>query len=595
MKLSDVFTGRKNTDTVDRLQKASPSTSRTASINRQIRALVPGQTLHGEIVSRNGSEVQIRLSEDFVISARVDQNMNLEVGKNMTFEVKNNGSALTLSPLFANVATDVNVLKALDMAGLSVNQTSVSMTEQMMEAGLAVDRNSLQQMYREINAFPDAEISDIVNLHKLGLPVNEETVNQMVSYRNLTHQLVQGMETVMDALPNVVEELTVRGDLEGAVTLYRELVQLAEESLLPEEADFREALPTEAETSASTVSGTAEDTVSFSGTVLQENNVENGEALPKAEPGAGETEIPAGRGMALAEELQEAVQEQENAQALRHEVTEELRQVLSNLNLSPRERTMLQQQIDALAGEEGNPQKMLALIDRIGETAGRDLGGAKEALQSLFSQKGVQTFLLHTLRDSWLIRPREVSEPGKVEELYRRLDKQLKGLTHALESVGQKGSEAYRAASNMSQNVDFLHQLNQMYSYVQLPLRLQQGAAHGDLYVYSNRKNLAGKDGKVSALLHLDMEHLGPVEVYVALQNSKVNTRFFVKDDEMLDFLEAHMDLLTDRLKKRGYDYSFSMETRGEESHASQGGGLAPILEQEKGVVLTQYAFDVRT
>ena len=161
-----------------------------------------------------------------------------------------------------------------------------------------------------------------------------------------------------------------------------------------------------------------------------------------------------------------------------------------------------------------------------------------------------------------------------------------------MESVGQNGSEAYRAAANMSQNLDFLQQINQMYTYVQLPLRLQQGDAHGDLYVYTNKRNLAGKDGSVSALLHLDMEHLGPVDVYVAMQNSRVNTTFYVADDDMLDFLEAHMDILTDRLRKRGYDCSFSMETRGEKD---AGGGLGPILEQEKGMVLTRYAFDVRT
>ena len=173
-------------------------------INRQIRALVPGQTLRGEIVSRSGSDVQIRLADDTVLQAKVDQNMNLEVGKNMTFEVRNNGSALTLSPLFENMSADVNVLRALDMAGLPVNETTVDMTSQMMRAGLPVDRNSLQQVFRELAAFPRAEVSDVVNLHRLGLPVNDTNVDQMISYRNLTHQLLEGMETVFETLPEAM-------------------------------------------------------------------------------------------------------------------------------------------------------------------------------------------------------------------------------------------------------------------------------------------------------------------------------------------------------------------------------------------------------
>ena len=156
--------------------------------------------------------------------------------------------------------------------------------------------------------------------------------------------------------------------------------------------------------------------------------------------------------------------------------------------------------------------------------------------------------------------------------------------------------EAFRATASLSQNVDFLQQLNQMYSYVQLPLHLQQRDAHGDLYVYTNKKNLARKDGNVSALLHLDMENLGPVDVYVAMQNSKVSTKFYLRDDEMIDFMAAHMDILTERLRKRGYDCSYSMAVREEKtSGAATKGGLEPLLKQERGVMLSRYAFDVRT
>ena len=149
--------------------------------------------------------------------------------KNMTFEVKNNGTSLTLSPLFTNVSTDVNVLKALDMAGLPVNEASVNMTEQMMAAGMSVNRNYLLQVYREINNYPQAAISDIINLHKLQMTVNEANVNQMASYRNLTHQLVEGMDSVLEALPEVFDSMVENGDVSGAVRLYEELLSLIRE------------------------------------------------------------------------------------------------------------------------------------------------------------------------------------------------------------------------------------------------------------------------------------------------------------------------------------------------------------------------------
>jgi flagellar hook-length control protein FliK len=213
-------------------------------------------------------------------------------------------------------------------------------------------------------------------------------------------------------------------------------------------------------------------------------------------------------------------------------------------------------------------------------------------LENLLTDKSTQKILADGLSKLWTIQPQDVADSGKVEELYSRLDRQLKSLTQTLEQNGQTQSQTFRAASNMTQNLDFLQQINQAYTYVQLPLRLQQGDAHGDLYVYTNKRSLAAKDGQISALLHLDMEHLGPVDVYVAMQGEHVNTRFYVQDDEMLDFLEEHMDILTERLQKRGYDCNFAMQVRQE--NAEPESGLKGLLAEEPALPIAQYSFDVR-
>lgn len=220
--------------------------------------------------------------------------------------------------------------------------------------------------------------------------------------------------------------------------------------------------------------------------------------------------------------------------------------------------------------------------------------GGEHFMEKLFSGKNFRQLLTGQLKKLWTVSPREVAEPGGVEELYRRMDRQLKSLAQALENAGQTNSTAFKAASSMSQNIDFLQQVNQMYTYIQLPIRLQQREAHGELYVYSNKKKITSRDGKISALLHLDMDNLGPVDVYVAMQSSKVSTRFYLQDEDMIDFISGHMDMLTQRLRKRGYDCSFAMTVRGEAEEAVKG-GLEPILGREKGTALSHYAFDVRT
>lgn len=85
MKLTGWFTQDKIADN-NRIQ--IPDSENVEQANRQIRSLVPGQTLRGEIVSREGSNAQIRLLQDVLIDAKVDADIRLELGQNITFQVK---------------------------------------------------------------------------------------------------------------------------------------------------------------------------------------------------------------------------------------------------------------------------------------------------------------------------------------------------------------------------------------------------------------------------------------------------------------------------------------------------------------------------
>ena len=542
MKLTGWFSQDKIADN-SRVQ--TPNNANTEQVNRQIRALVPGQTLRGEVVSREGNNAQIRLLQDVLVDAKVDADIRLELGQNITFQVKNNGQTLNLSPLFTNMATEGTVLKALDMASLPVNENTVAMTKQLMDAGLPIDKNTLQQIWHESNAFPDAEILDLVNLHRVELPVTEENITQMASYRNLTHQLTAGIAETGESLTNMLQGLVESGDIEQAATIYSEVLELLAfedaagetvtgqqqtEGPLPEPGVDVTVTSEEAEQMPVQPSATAPEAVPGQKTIIEEPTETasgNGQTI-KENPGA--------------EKTQEAPQLQ-NLQKL-------LKQGLETKDIP--------------------------------------------LLRSILHNSKVAELPAKLLADRWSIQPEDVESPEKVEELYQKLGKQLKGLSNLLEENGQRGSSAYQNVTNLSQNVDFLQQINQTYAYIQLPLHLRQGEHKtGELFVYTNKKNLARKDGQVSALLHLDMEHLGPLDVYVTLKDTKVSTKFYVQNDTILDYLEANMDVLTERLQKRGYDCKCETTLRTELQQTAQ--AMAPLLKTEGSVPVAQYAFDVRT
>lgn len=542
MKLTGWFSQDKIADN-SRVQ--TPNNANTEQVNRQIRALVPGQTFRGEVVSREGNNAQIRLLQDVLVDAKVDADIRLELGQNITFQVKNNGQTLNLSPLFTNMATEGTVLKALDMASLPVNENTVAMTKQLMDAGLPIDKNTLQQIWHESNAFPDAEILDLVNLHKVELPVTEENITQMASYRNLTHQLTAGIAETGESLTNMLQGLVESGDIEQAATIYSEVLEL-----LAFEDAAGETVTGQRQTEGPLPEPGVDVTVTL----------EEAEQMP-VQPSATAPEAVPGQKTIIEEPTETAP---DNGQTIKENPGAEKTQEAPQL------------------------QNLQKLLKQGLETKDIPL------LRSILHNSKVAELPAKLLADRWSIKPEDVESPEKVEELYQKLGKQLKGLSNLLEENGQRGSSAYQNVTNLSQNVDFLQQINQTYAYIQLPLHLRQGEHKtGELFVYTNKKNLARKDGQVSALLHLDMEHLGPLDVYVALKDTKVSTKFYVQNDAILDYLEANMDVLTERLQKRGYDCKCETTLHTELQQTAQ--AMTPLLKTEGSVPVAQYAFDVRT
>lgn len=594
MMLSNLFSGVSGhvEDTAGKSSSASHS-ARAADAGGKLRSFVPGQMLRGEIVSGSGGEIQLKLSDDMILNARVDQNVHLETGQIVTFEVKSNGAALSLSPLFTNVSADVNVLKALDMAGLPVNETTVSMTEQLMKAGMSVSRSSLQQIFREINSFPECEPSDVITLHRLQLPVNEENVLQAVSYRNLEHQLLKGIADVLERLPEALDGLVQNGDDAGAEALFRQLAELfseedpvsfrlpeAEGQSLSEMPPADPASEQPSENAGQPVSGISSEQMSSG--ILSEDagQLSEAEALVHTKQDGAQT--PGERQFSL--EQEQTARDADDVE--KGALTEKLRGLTDEAGLTAEEREALAKQLKNPTAGGRELLEALSVLRRSSQGA--------SAVRRVFADSSVQKLLTEQLKEQWTLRPEELSQPGKVEELYRRMNRQLKSLLQTLESAGQGESGAAKAITGMTQNLDFMSQINQMYSYVQLPLRLRGSDAHGDLYVYTNRKRLSDADGKVSALLHLDMEHLGPLDVYLTLEAGRLSSKFTVADEEILDFLEAHMEILTERLEKRGYACSVSVTT-GTAQEKEEAGGLAPLLQQTGSVLLSHYAFDVRT
>ena len=169
MNLAGLFQyGNRNTKTRSTETGKVQHTSSNSQSSHVVRNLSTGQTIQGEVVGKNGNEVQIRVDKDVVITAKLDADMNVSVGQSMTFEVKNNaGSQIALRPLYENMTQDANVLKALEAAKLPTTNELVRMVSAMMERGMSIDKNTLMDMSKLVLTNPGTSPETLVMMKNL--------------------------------------------------------------------------------------------------------------------------------------------------------------------------------------------------------------------------------------------------------------------------------------------------------------------------------------------------------------------------------------------------------------------------------------------
>lgn len=215
--------------------------------------------------------------------------------------------------------------------------------------------------------------------------------------------------------------------------------------------------------------------------------------------------------------------------------------------------------------------------------------GLSERLEAL--QKEFTAQIKDRLSGEWTIRPESFADKEEVKNFYQKIKNQAGQMQEAFAAAGKAEMPAGQALQQMNQNLQFMENINQMFPYLQIPLKASMENAHGELYVYQKKKGKVSEDGSSSALLHLEMEHLGNMDIYVKMKDFNVSTQFTLANESVLDFLAEHIHVLNERLEKKGYHMQSEMKYKEEkeENVISRIRGI-----EESDTVISYTAFDVR-
>lgn len=588
--------------------------------------LSAGSIFEGTINSVRGGKVTLALGNGQTITARLDGKMDLQQGSSMFFQVRaNDGQTIAIRPYteLGNVSNPI-LLNALSAAQVPATDRTLVMVDTMMQEQMSIGRQSILDMAKLVGANPDANVQTIVQMTKLGLPVTEEMAAQFENYLSDRQALVGEMDLAAGHMMELLSDEVLPP--ETAFSLYEKMLDIFMPAAEAGAGAITEAVGQEnaamvaeagTSTGASAAAAGQESVAAEAGAgaiaeaVGQENAAmvaEGQGASAEAEAGAGVTaeltygrtaETPGTVGELLSKEQIEHLGKMlRNIPALigNEELFaggEQEEVFVDTLSEEGPEVAKLMAQEEAAQEQPVLNEKLTAeqFLQKLGRALAQNGGFGFAGMQKLFAGKEFQTIFRSVIEKQWLLQPEELKQEHKVSGLYERLEQQLSQMEEAVRATGSTQNTFLQTASQVHGNLEFMNQMNQIYHYVQLPLKMSGQNANGELYVYANRKNLRDPDAELTAFLHLDMEQLGSTDVSVRMQNRSVRTNFYLEDDASYDLVEKHLEVLNKRLKSKGYQSSITVTHEKKDISFKEN-----IVKKGKATVgsLHRYSFDVR-
>lgn len=539
-----------------------------------------GMIFEGTVSSVRGNQVKLALSNGQQILARLAGKFSFEQGQSVFFQVKNNdGGTIEIKPYTVDgEGANLTLMDALKAAGLPIDGINLSMVNKMMEEQMPIDKTSLNQMYQLVQDNKDINVTTLVELKRLGIEINQVNAAQFENYANDKQAITIAMDSLIDELPNALsaEDLSMY----KLVTQARDILNIVTEGL-PEEAFISseasdmsqyEAIMRDNQSapvvkkhfniaelfeSLNSVSGESQD-------IHTTQKINNAPAIDTILLQENETKSNT-IGFLLSDKQIE-------------ELNEQVRMLLPNL----------QENNISLYSEDSSVVGILNDIKSMLENTPANAG----TLRHLFSGEAFKLMLKEALEQQWMIKPGDLEKnPKKLDGLYDKIEKQITNMEIILKTSGVVNPKAEALADNIRGNIEFMNQINEAYTYMQVPLRMNEGNASGQLYVYTNKKSISDPDKELSAFLHLDLEYLGGTDVSIKMLHRKVTTNFYLDSDESYAMVKQFLPVLEKRLQDKGYNCELIVN-----SDSKQMNFVAGFLKKDLPPTgqVHRYSFDMR-
>lgn len=627
----------------------SPVTSTTNSSSYPTNTTIgleKGQIIQGEVVDLRSNEVSLKLEDGRILTGKLEEGSHLSIGENVTFRVEEVSlKSLSLKILAESQAVlpDTTIDKALEAAGIGKSSRNRAVVKALLNQQMPIDKSTIGVLIKQSIAFKDTPINTLVFMNKYHIPVTKENIDFLGSLSNSEQNILKDIANFTDVIPHLFEELSSKSYAELKTNGYELLNIVLQNSLIHNSVEAKEEtmLIASSETSSTSKVTSMNPDLPQPSMVLEMNSKVTSPILHNTF--LNDAILSVNERFELAEFLktdpstrlffpENLLNEIRNGIADMNQVAALLKETLhsgssgdTNNLLNPNILPSIQRVLSAFETSSNNQMNLihefLSDTDRIhllqnidgfsfpkevkdqvqsGNISTHELlqwiqnklnTTSESFIQRLFSSKEYKVLIKEELVSKWTVTPKSFIKEGMVDNYYQNLTKQLTDMKEFISSSFQGVNENLSGQTgHLQENISFMKHMNAFFTYFQLPIKLKEQVANSKLFVYTRKKERRTAEEGISVLLHLDMEHLGPLDIHVDLHNRNLISRFYINDKDTSNLISANMPLLESALERKGYSLNAEVHIREKDIDIVK----EFMKQEENNSLVPRYNFDIR-
>lgn len=535
----------------------------TASAKRTFRSgggtitVREGETLKGVVSDIHGNEITISMEDGSSFTGKLPEASQYSIGQKAAFQITGlDGGTIYMKAISQAYLLGIEdtIEQALEEAGLPKSPRNLEIVRSLLLNQQSISRENIAESLQLCAKYPNADVNSVITMKRLGMPMDMATVTQFDQYNKQTHQLLTRMDALADSINELLTELAKENP---SIARYAtgEVLDMMLQSLPSLEEQNLTATQLQANLSAAPGAETAEGADLLPG---EENQEIPPEATEESQAAGQTATSPFARMKQLLNGITDRASSPAGAEA---KPTEFIPEQTGHL-LTAEERSALSD----LLGKYTENKELLTALEKGDLTARELLTNIKntlttlpdEELHRLVSQKAFQKVIKGQFLSGWTLSPEGLKEEGSIDTLYNRMQQQFSDLTNLsrMFATRNSGEQIINTTSDLQQNLAFMKMLNEQFAYMQLPLKLSQQNAHGDLYVMTRKNALKKSKDNLKVLLHLEMDSLGTLDIHITKDHTSISTQFYTAKETARKLLEKNVELLKDAINEQGYSFT---------------------------------------